>query len=133
MERLIQRIEHIADEKNEIGKHLIPLDDQLLPQGTVYPFKHLYSDQDIIFPQENRPAQNKAIRSALTNDVTYIWGPPGTGKTTVIGQIIDELYKHDRSVLLVSHTNTAVDGAIKKADKSYTNAQKARFSKNFRE
>lgn len=122
MERLIQRIEHIADEKNEIGKHLIPLDDQLLPQGTVYPFKHLCSGQDIIFPQENRPAQNKAIQSALTNDVTYIWGPPGTGKTTVIGQIIDELYKHDRSVLLVSHTNTAVDGAIKKADKSYTNA-----------
>ncbi len=119
MERLIQRIEHIADEENEIGKHLIPLDDQSLPQSTVYPFKHLYSDQDIIFSQKNSPAQNKAIRSALTNDVTYIWGPPGTGKTTVIGQIIDELYKQDRSVLLVSHTNTAVDGAIKKADESY--------------
>ena len=48
-----------------------------------------------------------------------MWGPPGTGKTTVIGQIIDELYKHDRSVLVVSHTNTAVDGAIEKADKTY--------------
>lgn len=46
-------------------------------------------------------------------------GPPGTGKTTVIGQIIDELCRHDRPVLVVSHTNTAVDGAIEKADRTY--------------
>ena len=58
MERLIQRIEHIADEKNEIGKHLIPLDDQLLPQGTVYPFKQGY----YISPRESpRPKQSDPI------------------------------------------------------------------------
>lgn len=32
---------------------------------------------------------------------------------------MDELHGHDRSVLVVSHTNTAVDGAIEKADRTY--------------
>ena len=58
--------------------------------------------------------QYEAKYSALNNNITYIWGPPGTGKTTVIGNIIKQLYKADRSVLIVSHTNTAVDGAIEK-------------------
>ena len=39
-------------------------------------------------------------------------GPPGTGKTRTIGTIGEELWKADRSVLLVSHTNAAVDQAL---------------------
>ncbi len=68
--------------------------------------------------ETNNNNQNEAIKSALTNDITYIWGPPGTGKTSVIGQIINNLYKNHSSVLVVSHTNTAVDGAIEKADRA---------------
>lgn len=114
MERLIKRIEDDAEKENLAGSRMLPSD------GSVYPAKKLFEYNDLTLDEHNTPSQNNAIQSALSNDITYIWGPPGTGKTTVIGQIIDELYKHDRSVLVVSHTNTAVDGAIEKADKAYS-------------
>ena len=57
-------------------------------------------------------SQKKALRSALGRDLTVIWGPPGTGKTRTIGTIAQCLMQEGRSVLVVSHTNTAVDQAI---------------------
>ena len=114
MERLIKCIEANSEVENIAGKKMF------LHNGEVYPANSINTYNDIELNENNTPNQSKAIVSALSNDITYIWGPPGTGKTTVIGQIIDELYKHDRSVLVVSHTNTAVDGAIEKADKTYS-------------
>lgn len=114
MERLIKCIEENADKDNPVGNRMISTD------GSIYHSKKIFEYNDINLKLNNTQSQNDAIVSALSNDITYIWGPPGTGKTTVIGQIIDELYKHNRSVLVVSHTNTAVDGAIEKAYKTYS-------------
>lgn len=114
LERLIKCIEDNAENENAVGLRMLP------PDASIYPARQLYSYDDLSLSPSNTDSQNAAILSALQNDITYIWGPPGTGKTTVIGQIINELYKHNRSVLVVSHTNTAVDGAIEKADKSYS-------------
>ena len=113
MERLIKCIEDNAEKENSAGNRMLSLD------GGVYPAKKLFEYSDLTLDATNTQNQNNAIVSALSNDITYIWGPPGTGKTKVIGQIINELYKHNRSVLVVSHTNTAVDGAIEKAVKAY--------------
>lgn len=113
MERLIGCIEENAEKPNPSG-------DRMLTQGgKVYESRKIFRyDEPSTYPG-NTESQNRAVEAALTNDITYIWGPPGTGKTTVIGQIIDGLYRHGRSVLVVSHTNTAVDGAIEKADRTY--------------
>lgn len=97
--------------ENSAGVRMLP------PGGGVYSAQCLFAYTDLVPVSNNTDSQNRAVASALSNDITYIWGPPGTGKTTVIGQIIGELYRHDRSVLVVSHTNAAVDGAIEKADK----------------
>ncbi|MEG2012898.1 MAG: AAA domain-containing protein [Anaerovoracaceae bacterium] len=113
MERLIKCIEENADSENSAGKRMLP------PEGGDYSAHQIFAYNDLMPNDSNTLSQNNAVKAALSNDITYIWGPPGTGKTTVIGQIIDELYKHERSVLVVSHTNTAVDGAIEKADKAY--------------
>lgn len=117
MERLIKCIEENAEKENPAGKRMLSSD------CGVYPVKKIFEYDDLALNPSNTQSQNNAIVSALSSDITYIWGPPGTGKTTVIGQIIDELYKHDRSVLVVSHTNTAVDGAIEKADKTYSKSK----------
>lgn len=117
MERLIKCIEENAEKENRVGSCM------LSPDGSVYSAKKIFEYRDLTLDNGNTQSQNQAIISALSNDITYIWGPPGTGKTTVIAQIIDELHKHDRSVLVVSHTNTAVDGAIEKADKTYTESK----------
>ncbi len=53
--------------------------------------------------------QEAAVKHALSQPVTLIWGPPGTGKTTVITTILRTCWQRGESVLLTSHTHQAVD------------------------
>ena len=105
IERMIKRIEDNSSKENPVGERM--LDKEI-------PFKAIsHAEVDKLGAELNQLQEN-AVFSAITNDITFIWGPPGTGKTTVIGTIIKNLYKNKRSVLVVSHTNIAVDGAIEK-------------------
>ena len=62
-------------------------------------------------------AQKDAIRLALrANDYALVLGMPGTGKTTTIASLIDELVSRGKTVLLTSHTHSAVDTILLKMD-----------------
>ncbi|NCT85015.1 MAG: ATP-binding domain-containing protein [Comamonadaceae bacterium] len=66
-----------------------------------------------------RPAQRAAL--ALTGfSSAFLWGPPGTGKTTTLGVLLAEyLDRHPTArVLLLSTTNQAVDLATLAVDKA---------------
>lgn len=66
-----------------------------------------------------RPAQRAAL--ALTSQSSgFLWGPPGTGKTTTLGVLLAEyLDRHPAArVLLLSTTNQAVDQALLAVDKA---------------
>lgn len=56
--------------------------------------------------------QCAAVSLALGSDLTYVWGPPGTGKTTTVAHLVAAHYRAGRSVLVVSNTNAAVDTAV---------------------
>lgn len=58
--------------------------------------------------------QKESLRTASENSVTYIWGPPGTGKTTTTGSIVAALASAGQKVLLVSNTNLALDTALER-------------------
>ncbi|MDG6251231.1 AAA domain-containing protein, partial [Methanocalculus sp.] len=58
--------------------------------------------------------QKEAIVKSLSQEITFIWGPPGTGKTKVLGVILDQLIRKGKRVLLTSHTNLAVDEILYK-------------------
>jgi superfamily I DNA and/or RNA helicase len=58
--------------------------------------------------------QQRAIRKSMSQEVTFIWGPPGTGKTKTLGSILNILIGARRSVLLTANTNRAVDEILEK-------------------
>ena len=53
--------------------------------------------------------QYQAVKASLGSDTVYIWGPPGTGKTYCISNVIEAFYYLKKRILLVSNTNAAVD------------------------
>ncbi len=57
-------------------------------------------------------AQFDAIRKAMVQPVSYIWGPPGTGKTATLAYIMANYVLRGKSVLFVSNTNRAVDNGM---------------------
>src|SRR5660397_228788 len=56
--------------------------------------------------------QLDAIERALACDITFIWGPPGTGKTEVVGRIVEGCVRQGLRVRFLSPTNVAVDQAV---------------------
>ena len=58
--------------------------------------------------------QHKAVESSINDFLSIIWGPPGTGKTQTIARAIECHLNLGRKVLLLSHSNNAVDQALLK-------------------
>jgi hypothetical protein len=102
MRKLIERIEVNAGKENPAAERMLgDAPATGLPQSP------------LVTPNVSlNERQLSALESALGRDLTVIWGPPGTGKTRTIGTIAQCLMQEGRSVLVVSHTNTAVDQAI---------------------
>ncbi len=67
-----------------------------------------------------KSGQNLAFNRATSGGITFIWGPPGTGKTETLANIALEHMAQGRRVLMLSYSNVSVDGALlrvaKKAD-----------------
>ena len=62
-------------------------------------------------------AQASAVDLALSNkDISLIHGPPGTGKTTVIVEIILHVIKNKGKVLMVAPTHVAVDNVLERVN-----------------
>jgi len=59
---------------------------------------------------ESDISQQEAFKAALGNDITFIWGPPGTGKSYTLAAIIMALYymKNERTAVCCL-SNVAVD------------------------
>jgi hypothetical protein len=61
--------------------------------------------------------QARGQAACLTPGVQLIWGPPGTGKSTLIAAALADLIARGQSVLLVSGTDIAIDDALGRAAK----------------
>ena len=66
-----------------------------------------YTQGDIPMLLSN--AQKDILKSSSTHPLTFIVGPPGTGKSYTIGAIAVEHMSRGESVLIASRTNEAVD------------------------
>jgi DNA replication ATP-dependent helicase Dna2 len=62
--------------------------------------------------------QNQAVERAMQmRDYLLVHGPPGTGKTAVIAEIVKRLHAQGQRVLLAAFTNQAVDNMLKRLEK----------------
>ena len=48
----------------------------------------------------------------MSQPITFIWGPPGTGKTETLAKIALQHMEAGKRVLMLSYSNVSVDGAI---------------------
>ncbi len=52
---------------------------------------------------------HELILRSKYNPVTFVWGPPGTGKTYTLARVAANKYFKKKKVLLLSHSNQSVD------------------------
>ena len=57
-------------------------------------------------------SQLQAIALSCERSPAFVWGPPGTGKTTTLGHIITALLQRGKRILVTSTTNAAIDQAL---------------------
>ncbi|GAA6014285.1 hypothetical protein JCM10207_005409 [Rhodosporidiobolus poonsookiae] len=58
-------------------------------------------------------SQREAVRLALNSpELACIWGPPGTGKTQTLTEIIRQLVRADKRVLVCGASNLSVDNIL---------------------
>jgi ATP-dependent RNA/DNA helicase IGHMBP2 len=96
----------------DAGGRLAELRDVLL--GLAEPAVDKLPQVDFLNPGLNRYQQD-AVRSALASrDVAVIHGPPGTGKTTVLVEIIRQAAAQGQRVMAGAPSNVAVDNMVEK-------------------
>lgn len=68
----------------------------------------------LIFPFGINQSQYQAVKNAMENQISVIEGPPGTGKTQTILNIIANLIYNGKSVAIVSNNNSATANVFEK-------------------
>lgn len=100
------------------------------------------SKETLIYPFGCNESQKLAVETTLRNSISIVEGPPGTGKTQTILNIIANLIVQNKTVAIVSNNNSAVFNVREKLEKyGYemvvaslgNNENKASFFENIRE
>ncbi|MDT3720925.1 AAA domain-containing protein [Pseudomonas oryzihabitans] len=77
----------------------------------------LPSSQGLIYPFGLNESQLAAVEQAFRAQVSMIEGPPGTGKTQTILNIIANILLRGQTVAVLSNNNAAVENVYEKLDK----------------
>lgn len=87
--------------------------------------RSLVSDglNQIEFGKKIKTGQDIAVNMSKENPITFIWGPPGTGKTQTLAEIALEHMKLGNRILMLSYSNVSVDGAINRVFELASNSK----------
>jgi hypothetical protein len=97
-----------------------------LPLRVFHPATAKVGSDDLpeLIRQDDLGEKRAVIQQALGSEITFIWGPPGTGKTFAIARLITAHIERNERVLVTSHTKAAVDQALLEAVKDGTPLEK---------
>lgn len=121
LKSLVERLNN-TDEKEEVGfldkqyKKMTFISEEsvlskYLSSGIIDTFEN---KSTIIFPFGFNLSQEKAVKNALTNQISIIEGPPGTGKTQTILNILSNIIMQEKTVAIVSNNNAATKNVYDK-------------------
>ena len=79
-------------------------------------WEFLYDDE-----RDGTSEQRSFVVKAMNSpDFTILEGPPGSGKTTAISELIYQLIKRNKRILLCASTHVAIDNVLEKMEEQYS-------------
>ena len=90
-------------------------------------------DKALVLPFELNDYQISALKGVFENKLSVITGPPGTGKSQFIMNLLVNLFLNGKKVLFVSHTNEAVSVVNEKLNRDFQNLLLRTGKKEYRE
>ena len=108
LQRLLDRLMQISTGSDKVdltlATQLFSPDDQVAGQADEGAVQ--------VHSTETNAPQRRAIAGTVANKVSFVWGPPGTGKTSTLGFIAYNLIKNGQRILFATNTNRSVDVAM---------------------
>jgi hypothetical protein len=101
-QRLLTQLELLPNEDNENYK--ITNAEKVFGKKPIQ-----YISKDPISHGTLNNLQKSFLSASQSYDVSFLWGPPGTGKTYTLAEVVYNSYKDNKKILLVSNTNSAID------------------------
>ena len=115
IDRYENELVHVRTLQNLLRWHYAPAHLRDLVAGRIRP---RFRGEAVNWRSDFNTEQNQAVERALQmQDYLLIHGPPGTGKTSVIAEIVKRLRNQGQRVMLAAFTNQAVDNMLKRLDK----------------
>ena len=98
-------------------QRIIPHPDTALHAYCSGQSKERNCPENLIFPFGLNESQLLAVERAFSAQVSVIEGPPGTGKTQIILNIIANILIQNKTVAILSNNNAAVSNVYEKMDR----------------
>jgi hypothetical protein len=96
---------NFVEKETALYQYLNPKDNRII---------NIKNSMPLIFPFGSNKSQYSAVENALNNQISVIEGPPGTGKTQTILNIIANIISRGKSVAVVSNNNAATANVYEK-------------------
>lgn len=90
---------------------------------------NLNQENNFLYPFSFNLSQKEAIENAFNNSISVIEGPPGTGKTQTILNIIGNAILDNKTVAVLSNNNSATDNIFEKLEKEGLSSISAKLGK----
>ncbi|EPC5722465.1 AAA domain-containing protein, partial [Escherichia coli] len=98
-------------------KKIVPHPDSALHAYCSGQSKKRDSPWSLIFPFGLNESQLLAVKRAFSSQISVIEGPPGTGKTQTILNIVANILIQNKTVAILSNNNSAVSNVYEKMDR----------------
>jgi very-short-patch-repair endonuclease len=86
-----------------------------LVTGAISPLRPLGTVLPMVAPLPINHAQETILKKTIGTGTTVVTGPPGTGKSQVVVDLLANAWTHGQSILVTSTNNAAVDVAVSRA------------------